>query len=304
MINSHTFENLTWTDLHDPTTDEIREVAKNRKIDPSIAEDLTTPTHKSQANAAGDHIYIVLHIPAVRHSHQDDTKQEIDFVITEDDLITVRYDEIDPIHKFAKEFDAEAVMGRTDIGNHGAYIFYHLVQKLYKSIEHELEYIEAELDDIEQKIFSGNEKKMVAKISQVSRQLLDIERVFFEQADTLAATKTMAGHLFNADTQPLFERLISMHKNMHERINWHQQIIKELRDTNTSLVRTKQNEVVKSLTLMAFFTFPLALIASLFGMNTIATPVVGTPYDFWIILAAMIILTLIFFGYFQYKDWI
>jgi Mg2+ and Co2+ transporter CorA len=45
--------------------------------------------------------------------------------------------------------------------------------------------------------------------------------------------------------------------------------------------------VMKNLTIMAFITFPLTLLSSLFGMNTHDTPIIGFKGDFWLILSGI-----------------
>ena len=57
-------------------------------------------------------------------------------------------------------------------------------------------------------------------------------------------------------------------------------------------------------TIMAFLTFPLSLLSSIFGMNTQAMPITGQPYDFWIIVGAMAILVVIALSYFRFKKWL
>jgi len=61
---------------------------------------------------------------------------------------------------------------------------------------------------------------------------------------------------------------------------------------------------MKTLTIMAFVTFPLTLISSVFGMNTTYLPIVGVHGDFWIILGFMCTLAIVFFSYFKYKKWL
>ena len=78
----------------------------------------------------------------------------------------------------------------------------------------------------------------------------------------------------------------------------------ELRETNNSLLATKQNEIMKVITIMAFSTFPLALIADIFGMGAVATPLLGHPFDFWIILGFMGIVGLAFLAYFHRRGWL
>ena len=77
--------------------------------------------------------------------------------------------------------------------------------------------------------------------------------------------------------------------------------LEELRNTNSALLTTKQNEIMKLFTILAFITFPLTLFTSMFGMNTIATPIVGGTNDFWMILGIMGVVSIGFFAYFKYK---
>ena len=91
---------------------------------------------------------------------------------------------------------------------------------------------------------------------------------------------------------------------VYNMIRNHLDMLAELRETNNSLVYTKQNEAMKVLTIMAFITFPLSLLAGIFGMNTTATPLIGSRHDFWIIISIMITATVAFFGFFKYKKWL
>jgi magnesium transporter len=78
----------------------------------------------------------------------------------------------------------------------------------------------------------------------------------------------------------------------------------ELRETNNSLLSTKQNETMKTLTVLTFLFLPLSFVAGLFGMNTMNNPIVGNQFDFWIILAIMAFLGMVSLLYFKRKDWL
>ena len=80
--------------------------------------------------------------------------------------------------------------------------------------------------------------------------------------------------------------------------------IETLYSTNESLLNAKTNEVIKILTIMAFITFPLMLISSIFGMNTDILPIVGAPNDFWIIIGIMGASMLGFFIFFKSRKWL
>ena len=110
--------------------------------------------------------------------------------------------------------------------------------------------------------------------------------------------------MFGADFTHSYEGVMRTFKQVQSQILFLTEIVTELRETNNSLVSTKQNEIMKVLTIMAFITFPLSLIASIFGMNTIDIPLVGQDGDFVIIMGIMGVSTLCMFAFFKYKKWI
>jgi Mg2+ and Co2+ transporter CorA len=61
---------------------------------------------------------------------------------------------------------------------------------------------------------------------------------------------------------------------------------------------------MKTLTIMAFVTFPLTLISSVFGMNTSYLPLIGVQGDFWIVIGIMSLLAVSFFIFFRLKRWL
>ncbi|MEK7166472.1 MAG: CorA family divalent cation transporter, partial [Patescibacteria group bacterium] len=80
--------------------------------------------------------------------------------------------------------------------------------------------------------------------------------------------------------------------------------LRELRDTNNSLLTTKQNEITKTLTVMAFIILPLSFISSIYSMNTSFVPLIGQKNDFWIVMGIMAAVGIIIFLVFKGKKWL
>ncbi len=80
--------------------------------------------------------------------------------------------------------------------------------------------------------------------------------------------------------------------------------MKELRETNNSHLETKQNEIMRIFTIIAFITFPLTLIGTVLEMDSPYNPIKGLPYDFWIITAILIGLGFGMYGFFKHKKWL
>ena len=303
MIERRKHNDIAWVNLESPTEDEVRQIIEEYSIHPHIGQELLSPSVKPKVDLYKDSIYLILHFPAAKHSFSIDSTQEIDFVVGKDFLITVHYDTIDPIHKFAKEFETESIINRNGF-EHAGYVLYYILKKLYKALEHELEYVQSSLREIESKIFEGQERNMVVEISKTARILLDFKQTLATHDHSLESFKAASSHLFDEDYLFKIRNLSSEYHRIRGITRRHHETLGELRETNNSLLSTKQNEVMKTLTIMAFVTFPLSLLAALFGMNTQTLPIVGQPNDFWIIVLIMAILTAVFFIFFKIRRWL
>jgi len=304
MKNTYTYNNVSWIDFVSPTSKEARDLVDTHGIHPRIAQEVLSPTIKPKLSVYNGNIYLVLHFPAIRHTHSNEKNQEVDFILTKDSLITVHYDTVDSISAFAKEFEISAVVDKDEKKIHAGFIFYHLILKLYNALQDELDFIESSLAKIEDNIFLGKERSMVIELSSMSRVLLDMEQTIegHERAlkDLLAEGDTFFGKSF---TQELQDVLHEYHTVYH-RIRDQREFLGELRTANDSLLSAKQNEIMKTLTIMAFVTFPLSLVAGIFGMNTIYLPFIGKQGDFWIVIGIMVALTALMFAYFKHNKWL
>lgn len=305
MITRHRHKELIWIDLESPTKDEVREIMEEYDVNPLAAEELLSPTRRPKVEVFKDFIFLILHFPAFKHSHlKESANQEVDFIIGHKFLITTRYDTIDPLHKFSKVFEVNSILDRSDIGDHAGYLFFYMIKKLYKSVNHELHFINDKLDEIEEKIFKGYEREMVLELSKVSRQLINFKQETSLHKEVLESFDSAGRHFFGPGFIYHSKAIVGEYYKTQHGINALFHALTEIRETNNSLLTTKQNEIMKVLTVMAFVTFPLSVVASIFGMNTDILPIVGMPNDFWIIMGIMGAITVAFFLFFKYKKWL
>lgn len=304
MLSRYRYKHLTWIDLQSPTHEEVRTLMREFDIHPLIAEELLTPTLKPRAERYDDMLYVILHFPAWKHTHGASRSQEIDFVIGRNVIITTRYDTVDPLHKFSKVFEVNSILDRSDIGNHAGYIFFYMIRKLYRAVEHELEYAETHLAELEGKIFGGREREMVGHLSGISRELLGFSHALSSHRGVLESFEASGRRIFGEDFSYHARALLGEHFRTAKHLEVLRDYLGELRTANDSLLTTKQNEIMKVLTIMAFVTFPLTLISSIFGMNTSYLPIIGQPNDFWIVMGIMLTLAIFFFIFFKFKKWI
>ena len=304
MIKKFSYRHIDWIDLETPTDQDVSDLKSRHSIHPLILEDLISPTRKPRVDFFDNHVYLVLHLPVYDSESKEVLIREIDFIVSKHYIITAHYMEISELHQFSKIFASENLLEQHDQKIHAGYVFFYIMRHLYSSLEDELHIINKRLEDVEEKIFSGDEHQMVLDLSIVGRNLLDFRRAIKTHSEILSSFDNASQKIFGEDFSFYSRSILNEYHKISNLAESTKENFRELRETNDSLLSTKTNDIMKFLTIMAFATFPLTLIAGIFGMNTMNTPIIGNINDFWIIIGVMFTLTLTFFVWFKYKRWL
>lgn len=304
MISRYTYKDLVWVDVQSPTQEEVRSLMEEFSIHPLAADELLSPTLRPKVDLYENFIYLILHFPTISHKHDGGHDQEIDFIVGDKFLITTHYDMIDPLHEFSKVFEVNSILEKSNIGNHAGFLLFYIMRELYKMLDQELDHINHDFGDIEAKIFSGKERDMVNAISHLNRDLLNFKQTLRPHKEVLESFEIAGTKFFGQDFSYYLHTTIGEYYKISTILDGHRETLLELRDTNDSLLTTKTNDIMKTLTVTAFIILPLTFIGQVFGMSIANIPLVNDPNGFWIILGTMGVVGVCLFGYFKFfKKW-
>ena len=308
MRKTYTHKGITWIDLENPTLDEARQLISTYGIDPLVADELLSPTVRSRVDLHKNFIYLILHFPALstkRTLHFEKRVQEIDFIIGKDFIITTHYDTLDSMHDFSRIFEVNSILDHSDMSEHGGYVFFYMIQHFYKELMDKIDDIRETLQEVEDHIFSGKESKMVLELSRLNRLLLANKEAIALHKEVLESFEIAGLEFFGKEFKYHLRRIIGEYYKVNSATESTRDYLHELRDTNDSLLSTKQNEIMKNLTVVNFVFLPLALIAGIFGMKAAYIPTfISQKYDFIAILSLMVILSVSMVIYFKGKKWL
>jgi magnesium transporter len=309
MVYTYKHRDITWIDLESPSRKEVRELIEKYNIDPLVADELMSPTARSRVDLHPDFIYLILHFPKriVDHNYEKQLKKEsieVDFIIGRNFIITTRYGAIDAILEFSKIFESDSILDKSNIGEHAGYVFYYMIRNIYKSMYLEIENMRDKISDYEDKVFAGKEKEMVLSLSKMDRLLLYFKESLSFHKEILSSFEEAGKKIFEPEFTYYLRAVLGEYFKVQNTLESARDYLSELRETNDSLLSSKQNEVMKVLTILAFVTFPLTLIAGIFGMNTVNMPLIGSENDFAIIMGMMLGLAGLMFLWFKNKKWL
>ena len=302
MRGRYEHNGLVWVDLESPSRSEVQDIIREFDIAPLVAEELLLPSTKPRLEFYPTYTYVVLHFPALRHTHKS-REQEIDFIVGHNFLITTRYDTVDSRHNFSKIFEVNTILDKSNVGNHAGYLFFFMLKRLYKAVEHEIEYVQHHLSSVEEHVFSGQEVEMVVSISRSSRDLLNLRQTIEPHRDVLREFEIGGQRFFGEEFAPYTRALSNEYYRVHNHIVRHIDFLHELRETNNSLLSTKQNETMKTLTLITAVLAPLSIVTGIFGISSQFIPIVNTPGGFWFVLVLMSVIGVSVVVIFKLQRW-
>lgn len=304
MISRYTYKDLVWVDVQSPTQEEVRTLMEEFSIHPLVADELLGPTLRPKVDLYHNFIYLILHFPTITHKHDGGQDQEIDFIIGKKFIITAHYDLVDQLHEFSKVFEVNSILDKSNIGDHAGFILFYILKDLYKLLDGELDHINHDFNEIQSKIFSGNERDMVNSISHLNRDLLNFKQIIRPHKEVLESFEIAGTKFFGADFSYYLRTIVGEFYKISSILDGHRETVLDLRDTNDSLLTTKTNDIMKTLTVTAFIILPLTFIEQLFGMGFIDTPLMDSANGFIITSALMAIIGLLLFAYFKFfKKW-
>lgn len=305
MIFRHKYHGGTWIDLERPSEDEIRDIAREFSIGENIEAELLSPTPAPIISGNADAAFLVFHFPAHGAEDGDSGNQEIDIVVGKKYIITVHYEVIAPIYHLKKLLEAQALV---ETASHITtdtlleIIFIHL----YTAVRDNLKHVADHLAHIEREMFNGNERATVRMISNVSRDFLHMEATLANQQESLNRFfKVITDRdFFDAAFSERVEHILAERTRISQLTKTHRAITTELRETNIALLESKQNEIMKTLTIITVVVLPLELIAFIFGMHARGTPLEQNPHAFLIIMGFMLAAVGMMVFYLIRKRWI
>lgn len=303
MIESFQSGKLVWWNLKNPTVADLEEITRAHDVPVSLVSDALAPVPRNYAVAFDDTIKVALDFPVVKRIDADHP-YEVKFLVRKQSLITFQYEEMEGLDRFKKQFEVLTALKKTSKKLTGYHLFFSLMNELYNTSSSKLDYVESNLSNIETDIFNENERQMVVEIAKANKRLISYRHTLLAHEDVLLELESLMVSLSYTEHESDVRNLHKSYQLLLHRANSLFETLNAIRAANDSMLNTKQNEAIKTLTIMAFITFPLTLFSSMFGMNTEASPIIGHPHDFWIIVAIMISVTVFFFGFFKYKKWI
>jgi magnesium transporter len=168
-----------------------------------------------------------------------------------------------------------------------------------------LDALQAELDELEEQIFSGTfERSITERLYHLRRDLLSLKQAVTPLIDVSARLSRGTSSLIPPDTRPYFEDVHDHVVRIADLIDNLQQLSHIALEAKFALVSVAQNDDTKRLAAWAAIIAVPTMIAGLYGMNFQFMPETKWEYGYPVVVVVMLTICGLLYRWFRKVKWL
>jgi len=298
-----------WIDMERWTEEELTILDEVFGFHPLTIEDTMQYSQRPKIesyNHVGDafkqgYFYMVIHGPDQETFRERLQTKELDIFVSERYLITIHEE---PMQSVTAVRNRAAADPRLVLEPGIDMLLHALLDHLVDNYRPILDYLEVELDNLEEEALTNPTPELLVRIAGKKRELLNFRRIIAPQRDVLAQL-TRGEVPFIRESTRIYLRDVQDHLvRTVEMVELYRDLILGARDLYLSTVNNNLNAIMKALTMISVVGLPLTVVTSFFGMNFEQITTLRSPWAFWGAVAFMFAMVGIMLTWFRHKNWI
>jgi magnesium transporter len=290
-ITTWTKDHIRWTDITDPTSEELKEYSKEYNLDYYSLADCLEPAHLPKKESLSNFTFIILRIfddKTKKPSSIQEMSHKIAIFYNEKVIITVHRVHAAIIEEIRGKYLEPGIISEP------AEIVTKIMYYAVRSYEPNAISLSEKIDRMEKLVFVGRQGKIslqdlyyLKNTCRLNRRIISLSKDIVMQHTT---TPKDAGAL--QDVQDLLLKLsLSFDETHDDSAN--------LSATYLSIVSLRTNDVMKLLTIFSVFFMPLTFIAGIYGMNFEFMPELRWKVGYPLVLLVMTVISAVIFWWFK-----
>ncbi len=292
-------ECFVWVALKDPDAAELAEMQSEFGLHELAVEDSRHGHQRPKIEEFGDSLFVVLHNPVV--TGDDLTVGEVDIFVGPNYILSVR-------NGVEQGFVAvrERCEREPELLKHGSgFVLYALIDAVVDRYFPVLDKLEVELEEIEDRIFSGTEQRAnIEALYALKRKLMKLQYAVVPLLEGI-------GKLYGGRVPQICIGMSEYYRDIYDHLIRIQQSITSLREmvvtaisVNLSMITLQENQTTKQLAAYAALIAVPTLIAGVYGMNFDHMPEIKWLFGYPMALALMLGIDMYLFRRFRKTGWL
>ena len=278
---------ISWVNVQSPEPEELAEFVRATEMTTTDAEFMVQKYHRPIISTGPDYLLLLIQIPVFDRKLRLTKGVSLFFLIKERELFSLHYDPIISLDKIRREFETSNERLEEYFQENTLSLCLDLITFLYDSSFKKLERLNKHIDIAEDAVFQGNEKKMVEEISLLSRDVMDFRKIIRPQKNLFELPPRHP--LITGEIETKWKRVNGQIMKMWEVLESMFESVKELSNTNFTLLQHKENELLRLLTVYSIIAIPMLILVDPYFAPSEPNATISDFIAFWTVLGVLVI---------------
>ncbi len=323
-VQTVSFQGLSFINVTKPTDFEMKYLKNTYYFNPLNLEDYVHRTQIPKIENHKKYALIVLRFPIFSENvpqnshqygvhlptfHESNKKRRlmssyVNLFVSKEYIVVLHAGELPQIdHIF--NLCQKTLHNRTEYMSQGSvFLAYEIIDALVDDCFPVINELTATIDKIDKDLEYKQSQKILEDISATRRNLVVFHTMIKPILPLFSQLEEGKHTDLNGPMQPFWGNALDHLKKIMDRIEDNQELIEGISKSNESLLSSRNNEIVKFLTVITSIAFPFVIINNLYSMNIIGLPFAQQQGIVWILFGIIFVSGLIMIFFFKLRNWL
>lgn len=293
-------ENTIWLDVRDPNEHDIALLRDEFHFHPLALEDISHGRERAKAEVYEHYYFVIFYSICPPTDERRFDIQPLYLFIGANYLVSVHNGEFQQVNETIRRWrDPNAPPG-----DRSGALLYALLDTIVDDYFPLLDQLADDVDTIEDMIFEQFENSSIQQIFSMKRDLLLLRRVIAPERDALNVLMRRELPLFRGKDVTYLQDVYDHIIRITDTVDSYRDLLSSAVDSYLSVEASRQNKILKVLTVTSIILMGDALIAGIYGMNFEFMPELHWHFGYAYALGLMVVLSLTLLAVFKRLKWI
>lgn len=283
--------------LHE--TEIVEFLVESSKIHKLSGEDILSVGQRPKLDEYDSYLHIVTNMFMIMDD--DIEKEQITLLLFDNLLISFQ-------EKTGDVFDHVRNRLRSSSGQirkrSADYLGYALIDSIVDQYFVILEHYGEHIEELEEELLNKPSENILSRLHTVRRKAINIRRAVYPMREVVSRFEKSESQLIDSETKLFLRDLYDHTIQVIETVEVFRDSVNGLLDLYMNSISNRMNNVMKVLTIVSTIFIPLTFIAGIYGMNFKYIPELESQYGYFIVMGAMLLISIGMIIIFKRKKWL
>ena len=298
---------FVWLGLHEPTLEEMSGIAHSYGLHELAVEDAVKAEQRAKLEQFGAVHFLVLRTARyVPHGELTETSQVVEtgqmmIFIGERFVITVRHGDASELASVRADLETQRPVLLEQGPWAVAYAVTDRVVDLYLAVADQ---VEADLDIIEEGVFSRDSASPIQAIYQMKRELVEFRRAVVPLQRPLASITSPQSRLVPKEIRRYFRDVQDHLTRTVEQVSSYDDLLNSILQARLAQVTVDQNNDMRKIAAWAGISAVWTAFAGIYGMNFKHMPELGWTFSYPVLWTLLLVISVLLYRGFRRSGWL